>query len=613
MKMDISIRPKRKLFLIISAIAQGVFVLEKNTYSIFVLFIFVFFAVHLLPGKNYTRISSQAFIAFLLFQFVGLVRFFRRWFDSGKVSLIAEMIKIPSRPLIIITGLILAFLGFIFMLEMAGSFLAGEPYADIEHAYNLDGYRASGKKFILFLLCTLFAFIAITICSESSFLYPTNMDADENCFLTVGKAWMNGILPYRDILEHKGPILYLIYGITWLFARDSFFGIYLFEILCASAFLYLMSVICKLYGRSLYIIIPLVALIVYTARPFKTGGNAEELCMPLLAYALYKGLAFLLQRRRISWLHYALIGLSIGIVFWIKYTFVGFYLGWFLFFGHHFIKNKEWKSFLVMTIGLAAGFCIVLLPVVLYFRANNALGDLVEVYFIDNIFLYSGFQGNSLIFNLLLNYGRGLTLLVDGNFLIMFIIILGLLQDKTRFLLTTFGFLFCTTFIGKQIYPYYPFIFTPFICGGLFLIADKVAGINKYFVKYTLPAVCVFMLLCGIMTPNNRKIGVKRETLPQYQFAEVITKSENPTLLNYGFLDAGFYLASGTLPNCKAFCRLNAPIPEMQQLQDEYLLDGKCEYVVTKSPVDVPFYDLIMIKDKYYLYQRSPEMLKEKG
>ena len=105
---------------------------KNNTYSIFVLFIF---AVHLLPGKNYTRISSQAFIAFLLFQFVGLVRFFRRWFDSGKVSLIAEMIKIPSRPLIIITGLILAFLGFIFMLEMAGSFLAGEPYADIEHAY----------------------------------------------------------------------------------------------------------------------------------------------------------------------------------------------------------------------------------------------------------------------------------------------------------------------------------------------------------------------------------------------------------------------------------------------------------------------------------------------
>ena len=66
---------------------------------------------------------------------MGLVRFFRRWFDSGKVSSIAEMIKIPSRPLIIIAGLILAFLGFIFMLEMAGSFLAGEPYADIEHAY----------------------------------------------------------------------------------------------------------------------------------------------------------------------------------------------------------------------------------------------------------------------------------------------------------------------------------------------------------------------------------------------------------------------------------------------------------------------------------------------
>ena len=53
-----------------------------------------------------------------------------------------------------------------------------------------------------------------------------------------------------------------------------------------------------------------------------------------------------------------------------------------------------------------------------------------------------------------------------------------------------------------------------------------------------------------LATPNRYLMSYKKEELPQYKFAEKIKQSgiENPTLLNYGFLDGGFYTASGILP-----------------------------------------------------------------
>ena len=102
------------------------------------------------------------------------------------------------------------------------------------------------RKWII-LFCFFVSFFCITICSKNSFLYVFNEWPDANAFFTVGKGWMNGLIPYKDLFEQKGPVLYLLYGIGYLFSHDTFFGIYLLEILSYTVFLYYCYKIARLF------------------------------------------------------------------------------------------------------------------------------------------------------------------------------------------------------------------------------------------------------------------------------------------------------------------------------------------------------------------------------
>ena len=79
---------------------------------------------------------------------------------------------------------------------------------------SAKGPLRAGK---LFGLCLLAAFVAITLMSECSFLYPINDWNDAQCFFTVGRTISSGKVLYRDIYEQKGPLLYFLHAcVDWL-------------------------------------------------------------------------------------------------------------------------------------------------------------------------------------------------------------------------------------------------------------------------------------------------------------------------------------------------------------------------------------------------------------
>ena len=95
------------------------------------------------------------------------------------------------------------------------------------------------------------------------------------------------------------------------------------------------------------------------------------------------------------------------------------------------------------------------------------------------------------------------------------------------------------------------------------------------------------------------------------------------TLLNYGFMDAGFYTAAQITPNVKYYHQTNVPLQEMLDEQVRYIHDGVCDYVVTRGrqPEDIlKTYDLIAAAetpegfwyDEVYLYRRKGLIGKEK-
>jgi hypothetical protein len=103
------------------------------------------------------------------------------------------------------------------------------------------------KTIFIYCFCLLTATMILLFCSQNSPLYPMNDWVDVNAFFTVGKGMMNGLVPYKDLFEQKGPILYLIYGLGYLITNQSFLGVFIIECLLQSICLFYAYKIIKLF------------------------------------------------------------------------------------------------------------------------------------------------------------------------------------------------------------------------------------------------------------------------------------------------------------------------------------------------------------------------------
>lgn len=315
--------------------------------------------------------------------------FYYRWRDSGKVAALARVFRLSTKRLVAVAAFALAVGAWVFVRALMETLKGywSKPGRGQTGSVLPDGKRIKGEGI---LLCGASAFGVITVCSKSSFLYPFNDWVDANCFFTVGKAMMNGVVVYRDLFEQKGPLLYFLHGIAWLISRDSFFGVYLLELAAAFFFLYYSYKSIRLYcGPQSRLLIPILAMLTYSSKAFCHGDSAEELCLPFLAYGVWVSLKALEERQSLSARECVLVGAMAGCVFWIKFTLVGFYIGWFLVPAALLVLQKNGKKLLEMVMQIAGGVVLATLPFVIYFAVNYAIGDWLEVYLYDNMFQYS--------------------------------------------------------------------------------------------------------------------------------------------------------------------------------------------------------------------------------
>ena len=77
------------------------------------------------------------------------------------------------------------------------------------------------KKYIIF-----FIFIILFLVSPDSYTHDLFNRTDTAWFFMCGKAWMNGMIPYVDFADSKGPLLWLIYGLGYLFSPYNYIGVF---------------------------------------------------------------------------------------------------------------------------------------------------------------------------------------------------------------------------------------------------------------------------------------------------------------------------------------------------------------------------------------------------
>lgn len=465
----------------------------------------------------------------------------------------------------------------------------------------------SAHRDYLFPFALLVSAAFLAICSKSSPLYPMNDWVDVHCYLTVGKGMLNGLIPYKDLYEQKGPVLYFIYAVVALFNEKSFWGQYLLEVFTFCLFLFYSAKIAELYlGKSIYrqLVITVLAYTVVSAKSFSHGGSVEQMCLFFFSYGLYTVLCACHNNRKLTFGEALSNGIFAGMAFWIKYTMVGFYFGLALFVLFWYMRNIRNYKILLQTIGqFLLGVCIVSAAVLVYFAIVGAISDLFTCYFYNNLFLYPS-QSSESIFKMVLDK-------VDSalkyNLLVRFWIIIGfsflLIYAKERTLdliaviSSYFGLVF-TTYLGKG-YLYYALVLSAYTTFGMiafwasirFFFSYNTSGKYEAAVQgvkvrnMIIGAICLGVLVyAGKNNPNTYLLEYEKNDMPQYQFAEKMhTLKEEPTLLNFGFLDGGFYYAADIIPTCRFFCTFNVNAPGMWETQYSFIEEGKVDFVITRN------------------------------
>lgn len=444
--------------------------------------------------------------------------------------------------------------------------------------------RKNNNSPIVTLVLAITATFVISVFSQSSPLYPLNPWDDANVFHTIGKSMLSGLLPYRDIFDHKGPLLYIIHALNAIISYKAFIGIYILEIVCCFFFLlFSYKTISLLTDKDPLCIIPVIAFIVYSSCCFEQGDSAEELCLPFMSYTLWVSLKNMSEHSIPDRRESLLIGSSLSIIFWIKYTILGFYIGLFISFVIYIIYHGIYRKFIQSLTLQFTGAIIVSIPILAYFIANSAIYDLFMVYFYENIFNYNQTQNETFIIHFLKDGLYNSTYILNYIFTIAIIISFVVVSTYGKWLTLSYilCFLSSTIFVyaASRIWSYYPFVLSIFVPLGVIPLLPLIEQMKK--IRWAIVSIiCIPLIFCST---NINFIMTKKDARPQYKFKEIIHKKNSPTLLNYMSMDAGVYAVTGVIPPCKYSSKFNLRSDSVLLFQNKMVEMGVTDFLVMKQ------------------------------
>ena len=515
-------------------------------------------------------------------------------------------------------------------------------------------------------VCLLAALICITIVSKCSPLYAFHDGNDVNWFLTMGRGMAQGKVPYKDLFEQKGVLLYMLFALNYLICGNSLYFIWIVEVLCGAAFLFAGYKTFRLflgYRTSVCAVFPL-ALVTFTCRAFWCGGGeAEEYFLAAFAFGVYVFLRSGVRSKCVTLAEAAVCGALSGLIFWVKYSMLAFFLALAAcVFIECCMQKKAGRGFACAGVFIAA-FAAVSIPFLAYLAANDALGDMWRVYIGINLFGYAG--GGSLLTNIVDLLGAFGEAFLNPVMYALAVCGAVWLCRKCKIsvrMKVCYIVIMCFTFVVQCLVMgnigYYHLVMTAFvplgivgarwgICGicagicalfngrrhrgepigrrfesafkgarermdGLWARGVKYSG-GKVGVRVLAPAVAALAVFGLIFGNNTLDLLRGREDFPQFRAAELTEEAGGGSLLCYKIYDRGFYTARDEVPQFYYFA-LNlidrGSYPDMYEGQEGYVTAGEADFVVTETACWEEERETLLSKYEYaadlsYTYNRS--------
>lgn len=452
----------------------------------------------------------------------------------------------------------------------------------------------SEKKTLIILF--VYSFLLLFFCSKMSPLYPFNEWDDINLYFTIGKGLFNGKIVYSELFDHKGPLIFFIYGIAYLISNTTFFGMYIIEALMWAFMICAGYFTAKLYIDKIYAFIVALIYPLFTLPHILEGGSAEEM---ILVFATISLFFFLSHFKDNSKTHKPLIMLIHGIMcaatILIKINLVVFWFFPLVAVFINLIIGKNYKNLFQNILAYIVGLLILFLPIIVYFLYNNALSDAWNTYIVLNS-KYARFNANEMIELVIVRFYQRIRFepltyffIYTGSFYFPIKYIRNTLY-KASIILAFFAvhIIISMTFLFMYYYtiPYYIFS----LLGGI-AIVDIIRKFLKLQPKWYF-YILFFVLAIGIGIREKNFFSLSKAEIlrkkepnnPVFLFSNIVMKESKPTLLNLGLdLGSGVFTKANIVPNVKYFISPNLPhsiYPEMRDEQTKYIENKEVQFII---------------------------------
>ncbi|GAB4549112.1 MAG: hypothetical protein Fur002_26190 [Anaerolineales bacterium] len=223
------------------------------------------------------------------------------------------------------------------------------------------------------------ALLSAGILSNPSTSYPGR---DSGIFLYIGALILKGKIPYRDVWENKGPLIFYLNALALWLGGGSRWGVWMLELIFLLAAGVLAYVILKQTANSFAALAGTFIFITAAGNALQGGNFSEEYALLFSFIALFLFLkSEEAPRKKI---HPLLIGVTLGLNILLRPNNISVQAA---IAGAYFIEalfSKEYKLLFARAARMTAGALLALAPAGLYFWSHNALAEMWNVVIVFN-------------------------------------------------------------------------------------------------------------------------------------------------------------------------------------------------------------------------------------
>lgn len=472
------------------------------------------------------------------------------------------------------------------------------------------------NKIILLIFSFVFVFGMLVCAVYTSPLYPYNFGADSALFTLIGKGMTEGKMVYKDLFDHKGPILFFIEAFGYYFGKST--GIFFLQCIFGWVNLFLSYKIWLKFRHSndnknfIELLIVFIVGCAYFFFTFQCGNLSEEYSLPFISLSILLFVNYALKceddARHPYW--YSFIhGSVIAVLAFIRINNAITVIAGVFAILLYLIYKKEYKSIFVNILFGFLGLSVICLPIIIYFASKSALYDMLYATFIYN-FKYAGDISHQSIITHLPKFA----VLYFPVIISYLLIAIKLKKEKKisflSFMLIVIVFFNTLTLIVANIYPHYFTIYVPVFI--LILSANYTFERKKFknSLLFLLSLICILQVGYSVAKQFYAScITDDKKTIYNYVSGavEVIPKDEKDSVVGFEF-PCQYYLYGDIVPCFKYYTH-----QEWWSKSDPKIIESFVEYIDSGGALwllilpDEDNKDVLrVISEKYELVEENP-------